>query len=82
MRTTLSLDDDVAALLERVRKAKDASLKEIVNQALREGLTRMTGPPPARKPFRTKTVSLGKCYFPNLDNIAEVIAQSEGERYK
>ena len=41
MRTTLSLDDDVAALLERVRKAKDASLKEVVNAALREGLVRM-----------------------------------------
>ena len=36
MRTTLSLDDDVAALLEKVRKAKDASLKEVVNAALRD----------------------------------------------
>ena len=41
MRTTLNLDDDVAALTREVRKAKDASLKEVVNAALREGLVRM-----------------------------------------
>ena len=36
MRTTLSLDDDVVALLEQARKAKDATFKDIVNQALHE----------------------------------------------
>jgi hypothetical protein len=82
MRTTLSLDDDVAALLEQIRKSKDASFKDIVNEALRLGLTRMTEPPPTLKPFRTEAVNLGRCYFPNLDNVAEVLAVAEGERYK
>ena len=33
MRTTLTLDDDVAAILERLRKSRDASLKDLVNEA-------------------------------------------------
>ena len=82
MRTTLSLDDDVAALLEKVRKAKDASLKEVVNAALREGLVRMVKAPPPRKKFRTVGYSPGRCYLPNLDNTAEVLAIAEGEQFK
>ncbi len=82
MRTTLSLDDDVAALLEKVRKAKDASLKEVVNAALREGLVRMVKAPAPRKKFRTAVHSAGRCYLPNLDNTAEVLAIAEGEQFK
>ena len=81
MRTTLSLDDDVAKLLEQVRKTKNASQKEIVNQALREGLAQLSHPA-SRKPFKMTTVDLGECYFPNLDNIWEVIADVEGDSAK
>jgi hypothetical protein len=38
MRVTLMLDDDVAAALERVRRTRNASLKDVVNDALRRGL--------------------------------------------
>ncbi len=76
MRTTLSLDDDVAALLEQVRKAKDITFKQVVNQALREGLAQMSAPPEA-KPFRTQAVDLGNCYYPNLDNVWEVLDEVE-----
>ena len=37
MRTTLTLDEDVAAILERLRKSRDTSLKDLVNEALRRG---------------------------------------------
>ncbi len=82
MRTTLSLDDDVAALIARIRKSRNASLKDVVNAALREGLVKMGAPAPPRKPFRTKALSVGRCRFPNLDNVAEVLAIAEGEQYK
>jgi len=82
MRTTLSLDDDVAILLERLQKERETTFKQIVNEALRQGLERMTQPVVPRKPFRTQPVALGKCCFPNLDNIWEVLAQAEGESYK
>ena len=82
MRTTLSLDDDVAALIEKVRKAKDASLKEVVNTALREGLVRMVQAPAPRKKFQMTVHDAGRCYLPNLDNTAEVLAFAEGEQFK
>jgi hypothetical protein len=82
MRTTLSLDDDVAALLEEVRKRRDAGLKQIVNEALRYGLEHLNKPAEPRTPFRTQAVDLGKCFFPNLDNTWEVLAEAEGESYK
>lgn len=47
MRTTLTLDDDVAAKIERLRKTRDQSLKDLVNDALREGLKHLAAPPEA-----------------------------------
>jgi Arc/MetJ family transcription regulator len=35
MRTTLTIDDDVAAELQRLRRTRDASLRHVVNDALR-----------------------------------------------
>ena len=38
MRTTLTIDDDLAAILERETRRKGMSFKELVNFALRRGL--------------------------------------------
>jgi hypothetical protein len=82
MRTTLTLDDDVAAVLERLRKSRDASLKELVNEALRRGLKDMSSRPKRREHFRTRSVALGQLRIAGLDNIAEALAIAEGEAYK
>lgn len=82
MRTTLTLDKDVAVALERLRRARKTSLKSVVNEALRQGLGHMTAPPPARRPARTRAVSLGRCLIGNVDNIAEVLAATEGEPFR
>ena len=82
MRTTLTLDDDVAALLNQVRQMRKTGLKETVNEALRNGLVEMTKPPRKQEPYRTIPVDLGPCALPNVDNVAEVIAWAEGEDYK
>jgi hypothetical protein len=81
MRTTLTLDDDVAVQLERLRRARDANLKDLVNEALRVGLREMTAKPRNRKPFRTKTFHMGEPLV-SIDNVAEAIAYAEGEGYK
>jgi hypothetical protein len=81
MRTTLTLDDDVAVQLERLRRARDVSLKDLVNDALRRGLRDMNAPPSKRKPFRTQAFNLGP-FLINIDNVAEAIAYAEGEGYK
>ena len=82
MRTTLTLDDDVAAALERLRKGRDASLRDLVNEALREGLKQMTGRPKRRAAVRTGAVSLGHCRVGNVDNVADVLAVAEGETFR
>ncbi|NUM56319.1 MAG: DUF2191 domain-containing protein [Candidatus Hydrogenedentes bacterium] len=83
MRTTLTLDDDVAIELERLRRSRDASLKEVVNEALRMGLRQLSSPPPKNpKGPPTKSVDLGRCRFASLDNIGEVLAIAEGEWHR
>jgi hypothetical protein len=82
MRTTLTLEKDVAAALERVRKLRRVSLKKAVNEALRRGLDQWAAPPPARRPVRTKAVSLGRCLVGSVDNVSEALAAGEGESFR
>ena len=82
MRTTLTLDDDVAAALERLRKSRNASLKDLVNEALRRGLQDMGNRTKRRERFRTRAVALRYLDVAGLDNIAEALAIAEGEAYK
>ncbi len=78
MRTTLTLDDDVAALLARTRKSRKTGLKETVNEALRQGLRQMVAPAKRRRPYRTPSTDLGRCLVGSLDNVAEVLDAIEG----
>lgn len=57
MRTTLTLDDDVAALLKDKARRQDQSLRRAVNDALRAGLSRTGSGRPRR--YRLKPSSLG-----------------------
>lgn len=83
VRTTLTLDDDVAVALERLRRRRREPLKQVVNAVLRAGLSaldaRATAP---RKPFRTQPMSLGPPRLKNLDNISDVLAFAEGEDFR
>lgn len=81
MRTTLTIDEDVAVQLDRLRRERDANLKDIVNDALRRGLRDMETKPKPRKQFRMKTFDMGEPLFP-IDNVAEAIAHAEGDDYK
>lgn len=82
MRTTLTLDDDVAALLKRVTAKDKRSLKGVVNQALRVGLGAVTAQQSRRQPFHTTGFELGPSLVGSLDNVEEVLARVEGERHK
>ena len=78
MRTTLTIDDDIAAKLSRL--AKGRRLKEVTNRALRLGLQAMeskNGDPH----YETIPVQ-GKPIIRNLDNVAEIIAETEGEDWR
>jgi hypothetical protein len=57
MRTTLTLDDDVAALLKEKARRQDRSFRSAVNDALRAGLSRTGAGRPRR--YRLTPASLG-----------------------
>jgi DNA-binding transcriptional regulator YbjK len=83
MRTTLTLDDDVAAMLERYRKASRLGLKDAVNEAMRRGLTQLAQAKPEPRPaYRTPSVALGRCLVEGIDDVSEVLAVAEGESYR
>lgn len=82
MRTTLTLDDDVAATLERLRRKRNVGLKALVNEVLREGLRQMRSRPTRTEPFRTHAVALGRLRIGSVDNVAEALAIAEGEAFK
>ena len=82
MRTTLTLDDDVAAAVQRLRAAGKGKLKVLINEALRLGLQRMESPSPQTKRYRTRPVSLGRCLLNNVDDISETLAVAEGENFR
>lgn len=82
MRTTLTLDEDVAARLKAAVRKQRRPFKQLVNEALRGGLEAMDRPRPARRPFRTKGFDLGPSLVGSLDNVEEVLSRVEGEGHR
>jgi len=82
MRTTLTIDDDVAAALLRLRKAGKASLKSLVNEALRRGLKDMGERPKRGTRTRTRAVDLGRLRIAGIDKVGEALAIAEDEAVK
>jgi Arc/MetJ-type ribon-helix-helix transcriptional regulator len=78
MRTTITLDDDVAVRLKRL--SRGGRFKDVVNDALRRGLERMEARDPAPE-YRVKAVNVGPRRT-DLDNVWEVIAEIEGDDHK
>ena len=76
---TLTLDDDVVALLEKFREVRGCGFNEALNIALREGLQVLQATENRQKLYRTPSVSLGRSRLSSLDNISEVLAMAEGE---
>ena len=81
MRTTLTLEPDVARGLEEMRKQRGLTLKQAANEVLRKGLEAARRPV-RRKRFRTRTADHGRSLIGNLDNVAEALALAEGENYQ
>ncbi len=54
MRTTITLEPDVAALVQQKMKDTDSSFRDVVNRALRNALA-----PTDTEPYRTPTFHMG-----------------------
>lgn len=81
MRTTLTLDEDVASRLKSEARKSGRPFKQVVNEALRKGLAKR---PAGEKipPFKVKARSMGLYPGLNYDNIGELLEQIEGPLYK
>ena len=79
MRTTLTLDDDVAARLERLREERRLPFKTLVNDVLRKGLAALDAAAPERRRPATSPVSLGGALLPDIDDVSEALALAEGD---
>jgi hypothetical protein len=80
MRTTLTIDDDVAAKLKAA--ARDRPFRTVVNEALRAGLKALEKRVPPRKPYRTRGFNLGPSLVGSLDNVEEVLSRVEGDAHR
>lgn len=82
MRTTLTLDPDVAAMLKKEMRQQKATLKETINKALRAGLGASDAPKTAVAPYRVKTLDLGGPFLIDITCTGEALAAAEGEDHK
>ena len=83
MRTTLTIDPDVAIALERIRSRDQLTFKGVVNEAMRRGLRvmdteaqRTTESPYSITPWDGGELRVG------LDNVEEALAWAEGEEHR
>lgn len=78
MRTTLSLDDDIAAKLATASRKSGKSFKAVVNDALRRGLLgAQTAHKP--KPFVVEPQKMGALKPGlSLDKISSLIDEADG----
>jgi hypothetical protein len=80
MRTTVTLDDDLAVRLEQRRAERGMTFKDALNDAVRRGLAvaeEQAGP----IAVTTRPLPLGRRLIGDIDNVAEALAAAEGEAF-
>jgi hypothetical protein len=80
MRTTLTIDDDLAGILQRRAREQGKPFKEVVNSALRKGLSENLG-------GTTHTVvvrphDFGEAPGVDLDRLNQLVDELEVEDYQ
>lgn len=81
MRTTLTLDPDVADRLKTLMRRTGKSFKQTVNEVLRLGLGSMRKRPP-RTPFTVRARPLGLRSGLSVDSIGDLLEQVEGPAHR
>jgi hypothetical protein len=79
MRTTLTIDDDNAVRLERLRKARDLSLKDVVNDVLRRGLQEAEKPVRSKEPFKTTVFHDAQPTFQSQEEFEDLVERIQLE---
>jgi hypothetical protein len=83
VRTTLSLDEDVAGRLKAEVRRSGKPFKEVVNEYLRQALAARTNDRPRQPPFRVQARDLGALRPGlSLDNIGDLLEAAEGPTHR
>jgi hypothetical protein len=77
MTTTITLDEELATKVERLRQELALSFEEVLQRALREGLVRLDS-----TRSHTVPVVLGGCLIGDLDDISQALGIAEGEAFR
>lgn len=72
MRTTVTLDDDVAAAVSRIRRERGVGVSDALNELARAGLMVKR----QRRRFQQRTANLSLSV--DVTNVAEVLEQLDG----
>lgn len=83
MRTTLTLDDDLAITLRKRAEELGVTWKQVVNDVLREGLASVDGRDtgPAER-YETPVSDPGPPSLPGVHSVHDMLAYAEGESYR
>ncbi len=76
MRTTVTLDPDVASAIDQRRHEEGRGLSEVVNELIRAGLRTRSEQPE----FRQRTAPIGLRV--DVVNVAEAIEQLDGAEHR
>jgi predicted transcriptional regulator len=82
MRTTITIEDDLAARLDDLQRREGLGFKEAVNQTLRAGLERLEMRPATIPRFKVKARKMGLRPGLNYANVGELIEQLEGADHR
>lgn len=83
MRTTLSLDEDVASRLRSEVRRSGKPFKEVVNECLRLGLSKKRRDLRVEPPFRIQARDIGALRPGlSLDNIGDLLEAAEGPAHR
>ena len=82
MRTTLTLDPDVAAMLKKATASGDLSFKDIVNNAIRKGLEKAAASDRLRRRWVQRPWPNGGGQLPSPAEIKRVLHAQDLERHK
>ncbi|HVY78429.1 MAG TPA: hypothetical protein VG898_07990 [Solirubrobacterales bacterium] len=75
MRTTVTLDPDVAAKLKEEMRRRDISFKEALNSSVRRGLE--SAERTSSKPYKVRTARMGARPGVNLDKALQLAGELE-----
>jgi hypothetical protein len=81
VRTTLTLDDDVANLLQKEIRRTGLPMKQAVNNLLRSGLQQASAPMKPKK-FKVKARGIGLPTEWSSGSVSELIEMLEGPMYR